>query len=321
MTKKKIFVVGSSVIGVMFASMTVALAQTGIAPSATAEVKVEAKAQAQKDFQEKVKDAKTEMQTNRINVINTIKDARTDAKADVKTFRTDMKAAIKIERDNFNKDLQAKKAELKNATTTAQRAEIKAEIEAELSNMKQSVELKRQEMQLEIKAKVASTTATIALKVSELKAGVAKKRGEVIQAYFERAAALFNDRINKIETLTNSTEEKVVKLEANGANLTQAHTLIAETRTEIATAQTKISALNDLAVVAVGASASIDTKPTISTSASDALKVARKDVEDAINSAHKSLTNIIKLIAPVKSVGASATVTTSVTSATTTTTQ
>ena len=301
MSKKKILL-GSAIATIMFVGVATVFAdQTNSATNIKPPKMATSTAGLKKDLKAKLDAAKKDIKNGKVDVKNTVKDLKTEAKGALETNRDQIAADIQSARDSFLKDLTAEKAQLKTATST-QKDQIRQEIQSQFNKMRQDITSQHIELQKANTSEVALTAKTIAADILGLKTDVQKKKGQAIQQYYQRAAALLDGRINKIDALTSIVEEKVVQLEASGENLTEDHTIIADTRAKIATAQTKIAALNDLALAAINSVVSSDSSSTatstVTTATGEALKAGRKSADEAISEAYQSLLSVMKLVNP-----------------------
>ncbi len=133
-------------------------------------------------------------------------------------------------------------------------------------------------------------------KMEELKKKFDEKTLEFRQKFQEQYAKRAIQALTQVQNLVTRFEANIAKAKANGIDTTSAEAELANTKTLIATAQTKFEALKAL-------------YPTDATEMTDAQRTAvlaaKKEAEDAIKAVHASLKKVLEIIKTYKPVTSS----------------
>jgi len=172
-----------------------------------------------------------------------------------------------------------------------------------------AVTTSREEMEARAKALRASTT----IATQKIKDEVQKKRIEVARKHTELVNKRLEAAIDRVQKLSDRVSEKLNSLEKEGVNVSISRSHIAEAKTKLDDALTKVAAVK-LAVEAIFANT--DQKDTVKY-----VQTLVKDATTAIKDAHSSVAKAISSVKPGINKQMPATTTTGIPSTGATTTQ
>lgn len=209
--------------------------------------------------------------------------AREDQRGLIREKRDALKQEVQEKRDALKEGFQQKRQEVKQDIET-RRQEIKEKREA----FHQEVKEKREALHTELKDKRSKFREEVKARKDELKKKLGEKRAERIEAFFQKMADKFEAAIERLKKHADRIAERLDKAEANGKNVAELRTKLAEANNKILEAEKALE----------------DAKAKYTEAAKDPdFKVAFAKVREIVNAvkakvkeAHRALVDVINSI-------------------------